>query len=294
MKKETYRKKALERDTILFKWDSKDIKVPYNPEFYLTTMGSLGYDLVNKRWVKGSFTGIMDEYGDFTTYVGTTLNSTPETVRLTNHTEVVVCGNTLFYRPFNDERDYYSELKAETDTSIECQLINSRLNKAIVAENDQKKKQIEAAYKAIKNGYPLVLVTSLLESLDVIDLTDPDDIEKMQYLSGFYQTIEKREANDSGIDLENVEKRAQLSVEEIKQYSDYTTIEFLTMYESRLRFVNEMRANNIDISIVKNPVYFDEPTESDIDTGSFESAETEDTTEDSSEDKEVNNENIND
>ncbi len=275
MKKETYKLRALEKASILFKWKSDSIDLPLNPEFWITEMGCLGFKKDTKEWIKGTFTGLLDKRGDYVEFVGTDLSSTPETYHLKNHEEVIVCGNTPLYRPYVDERDFFAEMKAEADTSIYCQLINSRLNKAILAENDQKKKQIEQAYKAVKLGFPLVIVTSLLENLDVKDLTDPDDIEKMQYLSTFYQQMEKREANYQGIDLDVIDKRAQVSNQEIKQYDDVTTIDYLVMYEMRLKFVEEMKENGFDIEIVPNPVFFDEPKEEDVEEGTFEEAEEE-------------------
>lgn len=269
-----YFEKALERDATLFKWKSDNLKLPFQPEMLLTLFGALGYDLKNKRWVTGSFNNIRDEYGDFVEFVGITLDTQDKKdYLLINHKEVIVCGNTPLYRDYNEEREFYAYYKSETDKSIFCQLINSRLNKAILAESDNKKKQIEKAFEAVKKGAPLILVTSLLENLETIDLTDPDDIEKMQYLSGFYSTIEKRESNDLGIDLENIEKRAQVTTEEIKQYNDYTTLEFLQMYEMRLNFVEEMKEAGFNIEIVPNPVYYDEPKKEDINEGTFEAQE---------------------
>lgn len=275
-----YFEKALERDATLFKWKSEGLKLPFQPEMLLTLYGALGYDLKNNKWVTGSFNNIRDEYGDFTEFVAITLGTEKkETYILKNHTEVIVCGNTPLYRDYNDEREFYAYFKSETDKSIFCQLVNSRLNKAVLAESDNKKKQIEQAFSAVKDGLPVVLVTSLLENLETLDLTDPDYIEKMQYLSAFYSTIEKRESNDFGIDLENIEKRAQVTTEEIKQYNDYTTLEFLQMYEMRLSFVEEMKAAGFNIEIVPNPVYYDEPKKEDIDNGTFEEAEAEETEE---------------
>ena len=272
-----YFEKALERDATLFKWKSDNLKLPFQPEMLLTLFGALGYDLKHKCWVTGSFNNIRDEYGDYKEFIGITLGTEDKkTYTLINHEDVIVCGNTPLYRDYNDEREFYAYYKSETDKSIFCQLINSRLNKAILAESDPKKKQIEKAFEAVKKGLPVVLVTSLLENLETIDLTDPDDIEKMQYLSGFYSTIEKRESNDLGIDLENIEKRAQVTTEEIKQYNDYTTLEFLQMYEMRLNFVEEMKEAGFNIEIVPNPVFYDEPKKSDIDSGSFEASENED------------------
>ena len=273
MKKQVYLLEALERDMILFKWKSETMKLPRFPEWYLTETGALGYDLVHNKWVHGTFTGIRDEFGDFTEFVAMTLNSEPETYTLRNHEQVVVCGNTPLYRPFKEERDFYATMKEETDRSILCQLINTRLNKALVAASDQQKKQIQKAYKEVIEGYPMILVTNLLEDLDSIDLTDPQEIDKMQYLSAFYSTIEKREANNFAIDLENVEKRAQINDTELKQYDDVTALKFLIMYEMRQAFVDEMKENGYDLEIVRNPVFYDEPTKEDVEEGTYEAAE---------------------
>lgn len=276
MNKKTYLLEALERDMILFKWKSESMKLPRFPEWYLTETGALGYDLVHNKWVHGTFTGLRDEFGDFTEFVAMTLNSEPDTYTLKNHDQVVVCGNTPLYRPFKEERDFYATMKEETDRSILCQLINTRLNKALVASSDQQKKQIQKAYKEVIEGYPMILVTELLEDLDSIDLTNPQDIDKMQYLSAFYSTIEKREANNFAIDLENVEKRAQINDTELKQYDDVTALKYLIMYEMRQAFVDEMKENGFELEIVRNPVFYDEPTKEDVEEGTYEDAEAQD------------------
>lgn len=273
MKKQIYLLEALERDMILFKWKSETMKLPRFPEWYLTETGALGYDLVHNKWVHGTFTGLRDEFGDFTEFVAMTLNSEPETYTLNNHEEVVVCGNTPLYRPFKEERDFYASMKEETDRSILCQLINTRLNKALVAVSDQQKKQIQKAYKEVIEGYPMILVTELLDDLNSIDLTDPKEIDKMQYLSAFYSTLEKREANNFAIDLENVEKRAQINDTELKQYDDVTALKYLIMYEMRQAFVDEMKENGFELEIVRNPVFYDEPTKEDVEEGTYEAAE---------------------
>ena len=273
MEKQTYIDRSLERDITLFKWDSSQIKIPLNPEFHVTVNGSLGWDKIHNKFVVGHFTGELDDNGDFIKYVCHTLTTTPECYELKNHDEVIVCGNTPLYRPYNKERDYYATMKSETDISIMTQLINSRLNKTIVAYSDSQKKQIEKAYECIKQGYPMIVVTSLLEGLQIEDLTDSADIEKMQYLSSFYKEIEKRECNDFGIDMESIDKRAQVNNTELLQNDDYITSNYLIMFESRMKFAREMKENGIDISITRNPIFFDEPTQEDVDEGEFEEKE---------------------
>lgn len=286
-----YELKSIERDAILFKWRSLDpnFKLPAQPEILLTIEGAIGWDKVHKVWVVCEPTGLFDAWGDVKIFTCRTLDTSDiKGYELENHTQLVVCGNTPLYRSFEAEREYFSNLKTQTDISIRCQLLLSRLSKAIVTENDNKAKAIKQAFEDVKEGNLVVLTNTLLESLETIDLTDSADIEKMQYLSSFYQTLEKREANSYGVDLEMVDKRAQLSKDEIKQYDDFTTLQFLIMYESRQRFVEEMKENGIEIEIVRNPVFFDEPTKEDIEEGTFEAAEAEETeTEETIEETEV-------
>ena len=294
MNKAQYKAIALDQDILLFKWESEQIKIPRNPEFFLTTTGSLGYDLVHGRWVIGSFTKQTDELGEFTTFIYKTLATTPETGELKNNEEVIVCANTPTYRSNEAERDFFSDIKAETDTSIMIQLLNTRLNKALIAENDAKRRQILKAFDDVKAGKPAVIVTSLFEELRNVDLTDPAEIEKMQYLSSFYQTLEKREANLRGLDLEIIDKKAQVTSTEINQYDDYTTLEFLVKYEERLKFVEKMKEKGIEISIIPNPIFFDEPTKEDIEEGTFEAAEEEQEAAEEPEEQEAKEDNNND
>lgn len=273
-----YYEKSIERDAFLFKWKSNtpDFKVPYEPEILLTMEGGLGYDKVRSQWIVATPTGLFDKLGDFQSFVCRTLDNTDmQGYTAKNHDEVIVCGNTPLFRSFEAERQFYATMKGEADKSIYSQLLNSRLNKAFLANSDNQKKQIEKGYEAIKAGLPMIIVTSLLEGIETVDLTEPGEIEKMQYLSSFYQTLEKREANDLGVDLENIDKKAQVTSEEIRQYSDITTLEYLVMWEMRQSFVEEMKENGFDIEIVRNPVYFDEPTEEDVEEGTFEAAEAE-------------------
>lgn len=273
-----YEEKSIERDAILFKWRSldPDFKIPFQPEILLSIEGAIGYDKTNKKWVVCSPTGLFDDLGDFQSFVCRTLSNTDmQGYTLKNHEEVIVCANTPLYRSFEAERSFYAGMKRETDKSIRAQLILSRLSKAIVADSDNKAKQIREAFEDIKEGNLLVLTTSLLENIETLDLTDSADIEKMQYLSSFYQSMEKREANDFGVDLELIDKRAQVTSNEIKQYDDVTTLEYLIMFECRQRFVEEMKENGFNIEIIRNPIFFDEPTKEDIDKGEFEEAEAE-------------------
>lgn len=276
MLQKDYMNIALNRDILSFTWKSKDLKLPRDPEFWLATNGTLAFDKINKKWKRGQFTGVLDDEGDFETYVAIPLSSSnPGAEDRKNHEQIIVCRNNPLCLPNTAQNEWFAKLKSESDTSLMCMILLTRLSKIIEAFSDAQKNQIEAAFKNIKEGLPVVITSSLIEDLKISELTDPDFIDKIQYISGLMQEIDKREANLKGIDLELLDKRAQVTSNELKQYDDITTLDYLTRYVERLRFVEEMKENGFDIEIVPNPIFFDEPKKEDIDEGTFESKETE-------------------
>ena len=295
MNEKDYMDIQLNRDINLFKWKGKNIQVPRDPEFYTVTMGVLGFDLIRKRWVRGNFTGILDDLGDFETFIALPLSTTNEgAIELKNHSEVVVCRNNPLCLPNNAQNAWFSHLKAENDKSLLIMILLTRLNKALKVYTDQQKKQIEEAFKNIKEGFPVIFTSSLIEDLEVMELTSPEYIDKMQYLSGIMSEIDKREANLKGIDLEVLDKRAQVTSNELKQYDDITTLDYMVRFNERMRFVEEMKENGYEIEIIRNPIFFDEPTDEDADEGTFEAKEEEETPEETpeenKEEEEENNE----
>ena len=276
MLQKDYMNIAINRDILSFNWKSKDIKLPRDPEFWVSTNGVLAFDKTDNKWKRGQFTGILDDEGDFETFVAIPLSSSnPGAQDRKNHEEVIVCRNNPLCLPNTASNEWFAKLKAESDTSLMCMILLTRLSKIIEAFSDAQKNQIEAAFKNIKEGLPVVITSSLIEDLKIQELTDPDFIDKIQYISGLMQEIDKREANLKGIDLELLDKRAQVTSNELKQYDDITTLDYLVRYAERLRFVEEMKENGFDIEIVPNPIFFDEPKKEDIDEGSFEIKEEE-------------------
>ena len=277
MLQKDYMNIALNRDILSFTWKSKSIKLPRDPEFWLATNGTLAFDKIKQKWKRGQFTGVLDDEGDFETYVAIPLSSSnPGAEDRKNHEQIIVCRNNPLCLPNTAQNEWFAKLKAESDTSLMCMILLTRLSKIIEAFSDAQKNQIESAFKNIKEGLPVVITSSLIEDLKIQELTDPDFIDKIQYISGLMQEIDKREANLKGIDLELLDKRAQVTSNELKQYDDITTLDYLTRYVERLRFVEEMKENGFDIESVPNPIFFDEPKKEDIDEGTFESKEAED------------------
>lgn len=259
--REYYRSKELQKASILFKWKSEDIKIPRNIEAILADGGSIGYCKDDDTWYKGSFTGMKDKLNEFTEYVGITLDTSHVTRTMANNKEIVVCGNNSFYLPDSPIFDWYAGFSEDIDISMYFQLINSRNIPALTADSDPKATQIKKAFEEIKAGVPVVITTDIFSGTETIDLTDKSLIEKMQYITSFNADVEKRFANARGIDVNTLDKRAQVTSDELNQFTDVTTNNFLVMLEARQEFCEKMRdIFGINIECVRNPIYADEPS----------------------------------
>lgn len=254
----------------LYKPKNEEFKMPKKFEIILHTEGSIGWDKVHKCWVQGSFNGEVDKNNDFTKYIGSTLNTEfKQTYTLKNHEEVIVCGNNSNYTSDTLDNQWYSMLLEETDISIYFQLINSRNIPIIASPDDRTKSEVKNAFEGRIAGVPAVITTEM-ENVQTLDITDPSTIDKISSLDNFHEELIKRWCNKYGIDVETKEKKAQVNSMELDSFGDYNTINFLEAYTSRLDFIKEMSDNGIEIELIRNPIYWDEPTEEDIENGDFE------------------------
>lgn len=262
------------RLSTFFKWSSKSLQLPRNMEILLRENGSIGYDLVHHKWVIGHFTGLKDEFNEFTDYVCKTLETTPETYTLLNHKEVIVCPNNAFYKPDNNNINWVAQMDAENDISMYYQLVNSRNIPILVANNDKVKKQIERVFENIEEGKPVVITTDLMSQVEVKDILDHDAIGKMECLTALHDDLLKRNMNLFGASLDTKDKKAQVNNIEMQGFDDYTTLGFLANYEPRVEFCEEMKENGYDIEVIRNPIFADEPTDEEIETGEKKETET--------------------
>lgn len=272
----TYRHRFYNILNILFKWETEGFNMLKKAELLLHVNGSFGWDLIHKKWVIGKWNDILDDDGDYVEYVCHTLSTTDKDVYvLKNHTEVVVCGNNLMYTTDNDFIRYFSETLSETDISIYHQLMNSRNIPAIGGVDDNTRKDINNIFAQRKAGVPVAIGTDLLDDLKVLDICDNATVDRLSTLDNFHEELIKRFCNGFGIDIETKEKKAQVNEMELDSFGDYSTLYFLTMFIARKQFVEEMNEKGYNISCIKNPIYWDEPTEEDIDEGEFEMLEKE-------------------
>ena len=283
--------KELQKAAYAFKWKSDDVPIPRNMEMILTLNGSIGWSPKHKKWFKGSFTGVVDDLNEFKEYVSISLATEPETYTLKNNDEIIVCGNNSMYMSDEPLYRWYAGFAEDIDVSMYYQLINSRNIPAIQAQNDTQAKAIKKAFEDIQAGVPVIITADIFdEGIQPLDVTDKTLIEKMQYLSGFNSEIDKRFSNLRGIDVNTLDKRAQVTSGELDQFEDATSNNYLAMYIARLDFCKKMEEAGIHIECIPNPIYKDEPREEEVESIEAQEEAAEDVPEDKENIREGENE----
>lgn len=269
-----------------FIYKSDIVPIPRNIEILLRENGTIGWATKHKKWVIGQFNGVVDENNEPTTYVCTSLNTeNKSSYQLKNHEEVIVLRNNPMGLSDRNIIEWDAEMRAENDVSMFYQLVNSRNIPVIVAPTDQVKAQVERVFENITAGKPCVITTDLINDIEVKDIIDHDAISKMECLNELNEVLTKRALNWFGGTLDIKDKKAQVTSTELKAYDDFTTIGFLTNYECRKEFCEEMTENGFPIECIRNPIFTDEPTNEEIESGEME--ESKDETDNSERDLEV-------
>ena len=248
----------------LFKWEG-DIEFPERFEFLLRLYGSIGYSIPDKRWYVGITDGRTDDLGRPIGYNGHKLSTNKEAKKFDIGKDFILLWNNTLHLSDAPIIQWYSDLLKEGDISLKCQLINSRNIPIIAASDDDLKNQIVKALNGVYAGKPFVITTDRMQEANTIDILDPSMVDKLQYLTAFSDEIKKRLYSEFGISINNEDKRAQVSIEELQKEDDLITLNYLSYYESRLKFVEQMKEAGINISVTPSPIFATEPTKEQID-----------------------------
>ena len=111
------------------------------------------------------------------------------------------------------------DLLTELYTSLKCNIINSRLAPIGKAKTDADKAAIEKAFIDIYKGKPATVKNADLFSVDgeiIENFTKPEHAAYIPYLSQLEDDILQKFYYHYGLNLNNVNKRAQVSAEEIQ------------------------------------------------------------------------------
>lgn len=159
----------------------------------------------------------------------------------------IIIGYNNPIRTPNLEIPYYADMFTEIDKSIRVNVLQSRVASVPLAKDDATKTAIENILSDIEDGKTKTIAsTNLMEDLlnngedivKMLHLTQPEQIERVQYLSKLYDDLLKRYWNIYGHSLQSNGKMAQVSEMELEGYETYSKITPYSMLESRKELID--------------------------------------------------------
>lgn len=154
--------------------------------------------------------------------------------------------------------DYYAKMFGEVDLSMLTNVTKARVNPIPVARDEKQKKAIDKAMIDTENGKTSTIVSenALSDFVDgdkgikTVTVTEPNQIERIQYLSKFYDDLLRRFWTRYGHSLSSASKMAQVSTEELQGYETLSMIRPYDMLTSRKKLYDMANEKwNTDFSI---------------------------------------------
>lgn len=182
-----------------------------------------------------------------------TLNGHSKTFKdFKNSKDVVLIYNNSTHTPdFSVQKT--GDLLTETYISMRNNVINTRYSKIYRSANDYEKTAFQTAIENSMQGIPQTFVSDNLLSDDsnkIIDLNDVSKIDKIQYLTNFYNFLYRDFYNKIGLYTQGSEKVAQQTEAEINEGSSVSFVEVLDRLNERLKGFKEIKTKfTIDIDI---------------------------------------------
>lgn len=249
----------------LFKWKSntEEIVIPRNLEILLRVKGLMGFHKADKKFCTLGIVEL-DENNEPSHYTAIGLGTHPKSYQIVTPEEVIPLFNNPLGLSDMPDVNFLAYSKAQNDVSRMLQLINSRLIPMVKTTSDKAADSFLKALNDIEHGKSAAISTDIIQEIEKLDILDPNNISKMEYLTSYDEVLDKNIANRFGASLDMKNKAAEVTSIELKAYDDITTINFLTNYIPRLEFVNKMQEEGFDIELIVNPIFADEPTEEEI------------------------------
>lgn len=177
----------------------------------------------------------LDNYGIGTEIVITTYNGKHQIKGKLGINAVLIWNNTEYAGDFIIS--WFAKMFKEIDISMEANVFNCRMHPIPVARNSKIKSAIDNIFKSIKgenknnDTYSILSDTAFADEIngtstkiDVLNLTDVKDVDKLQYLSKFHDDLLRRFCTLYGHSMQTTGKMAQQTVEEIQGYDSFSMI----------------------------------------------------------------------
>lgn len=207
----------------------------------------------------GSFAGEPDPYGRGQKYVGALLNGEP--VEGTIGEDIIVIANNFSYSADLPILYNFAKRLNEVDVSLDLNVFYSRLAPIVKVSNGKVKEAVDQALNNILVGELKSVMASDLESeldgyksIDILNITDVKDVDKLQYLSKYHDDLLRRLYTLGGHAMAGTQKMAQQSAYEVGQNDTVSMIyplERLDALREGLDKVNKLFDLNISVDFSK-------------------------------------------
>lgn len=245
----------------MFDWENLPDTIPKRfLESILHGTGEVFISEINGKLIAshGTLSGEVDEYGLGTRCIAVCPKGQAEGERGVNIAYGInndtATPDTLIY--------WIAHLLAECDKSIKTNVIYSRLLKIPKVNNEKDKAMFEEIVNKVIDGEPKAFASSNALDLELgagtetFELTDANKIDKLPYLSQFFEDCLKRFYNFYGQPMQNQNKRAQSISDEIHGQDSVSFIIPFQMLKCRMALAEEInRIFGTDISVDFSPIW---------------------------------------
>lgn len=221
----------------------------------ISEKAALYFSSAFNRWVVGrvQFTGTpLDEYGllpDATVFDRGGHSEVFPNWK-TNEKCFIFFNNRSHTRDINIER--YADLMAKIDISINSNIINSRMFPIALTEDSKIAEQLREAIAACDEGYTKVITSKInvqdllkdgeKDPVKVINITDVNASDKIQYLNHAHDDLLRRFLAIYGININGTGKMAQQSRDEINGSNNAALVVPYEMIKSRMDTIERFNA----------------------------------------------------
>lgn len=193
----------------------------------------------------------LDNYGIGTKIIVTTFNGQNQITGTIGVDCVLIWNNSEFVSDYII--NWFAKMFKEVDKSMESNVYNSRLHPIPIAKNSKIKSAIDNIFKTIKGdsgksetysvlseqSFEDIISNKYISPIDVINLTDVNNVDKIQYLSKFHDDLLRRFCTLYGHAMQTSGKMAQQTTEELQGYNSFSMIIPSNRMEERKKGIDE-------------------------------------------------------
>lgn len=229
-----YQKEFLDLITQMFEYDFRNTKTMdmWLLEQILTNIGCVGFCMIDDVLCYGTVTLSGKITKDGIPTQATVFFFNGESYSGEIGKDIVIMWNNITHTP-ELKASQYSEMMTESDNSIMACVYNSRPYIAIVAKSQKIIGSIKNILKQWRDGKPQVIAGEDTlqgiafpekEEVKTVNLSDPEIMDKIQYLSKLHDDVLRRGLTYYGIAINSSGKMAQLNDKEIDGYETFSKI----------------------------------------------------------------------